>query len=183
MSASQLTGKLEEKQGSVGSGQSSLSSSGSDSEARLLASNADYDHVRNTTLMFFLDRLFIASKDGKEARTLHDLSCLFGNKDFTKEMRQIVGASRNGLRKFLQSYPSLFTIDGDKVYLTQLEQETSGGTYNKEAVEYFTNKLLQFGSSLVPIKNLFGYRSQARQEVRHVSGKNIIEFKQFLSSN
>lgn len=168
------------------SGQSSLSScNSSDTESRLLNSNADYDHIRNTTLMFFLDRLYIASKDGKEARTLHDLSCLFGTKDFTKEMRQIVGASRNGLKKFLQSYPSLFTIEGDKVYLTQLKQDSNQSVrdYNKEAVEYFTQKLLQFGASLVPIRNLFGYRSQASQEVRHVSGKNTKEFKQFLSAH
>lgn len=170
---------------SQGSELSSLSSQNSDEQANLRLSNADYDHIRNTTLMFFLDRLFLASKEGKEARTLHDLSCLFGTKDFTKEMRQIVGASRNGLKKFLQAYPSLFTIEGDKVYLTQLEQEASQSArdYNKEAVEYFRQKLLQFGTSLVPIKNLFGYRSQASQEVRHVSGKNAKEFRQFLSQN
>lgn len=173
------------------SGQCSLSSgssngsAGEDGEARLLSSNADYDRIRNTTLMFFLDRLVIASKDGKEARTLHDLSCLFGTKDFTKEMRQIAGASQNGLKKFLESYPSLFTIEGDKVYLTQLQQNADSNSvrdYNKEAVEYFTHKLQQFGTSLVPIRNLFGYRSQASQEVRHISGKNTKEFKQFLTA-
>lgn len=174
--------------GGAQSGQSSLSSqSGGEEQQRHQTSNADYDHIRNTTLMFFLDRLFIASKEGKESRTLHDLSCLFGTRDFTKDMRQIVGASRNGLRKFLQSYPSLFTIDGDKVYLTQLKQEASGASstrdYNREAVDYFTEKLVQFGASLVPIRNLFGYRSQASQEVRHVSGKSTKEFKQFLSAN
>lgn len=136
--------------------------------------------------MFFLDRLVIASKDGKEARTLHDLSCLFGTKDFTKEMRQIVGASRNGLKKFLESYPSLFTIDGNKVYLTQLQQNAGSNftrDYNQEAVEYFTHKLQQFGTSLVPIRNLFGYRSQASQEVRHISGKNTKEFRHFLTAH
>jgi len=173
------------KRGSVQSGHSSLSSGTSDSE-RLLSSNADYDHIRNTTLMFFLDRLFLASREGKETRTLHDLSCLFGTKEFTKEMRQIVGASRNGLKKFLQSYPSLFTIEGDKVFLTQLKEDSGASKtrdYNQEAVDYFTQKLLQFGASLVPIRNLFGYRSQASQEVRHVSGKNTAEFRQFLAAH
>ena len=44
-------------------------------------------------------------------RTLHDLSCQFGTKGFSKEMRQIAGGSQSGLRKFLQqvwdSYSSL----------------------------------------------------------------------------
>lgn len=183
---SECQSSLSEKCASLHSGQSSLSSSGqANDEAKLLSSNADYDRIRNKTLLFFLDRLYIASQDGKEARTLHDLSCLFGTKEFTKEMRQVVGASRNGLSKFLQSYPSLFTIEGDKVYLTQLKQDlaTPIRDYNKEAVEYFKQKLLQFGTSLVPIKNLFGYRSQASQEVRHVSGKSTRDFKQFLRAH
>lgn len=171
------------------SGQSSLTSngtgSGDETRAGPRTSNADYDNIRNTTLLFFLDRLYIASREGKEARTLHDLSCLFGTREFTKEMRQIVGASRNGLKKFLQSYPSLFTIEGDRVLLTQLKQDAiaPGRDYHQEAVDYFTQKLLQFGTSLVPIKNLFGYRSQASQEVRHVSGKNIRDFRQFLRAH
>jgi hypothetical protein len=153
--------------------------------ARTQMSSAEYEHVRNKTLLFFLDRLYLASKEGKEARTLHDLSCLFGTREFTKEMRQVVGASRNGLKMFLQSYPSLFLIEGDKVHLTQLKDDTqtSQRDYNKEAVEYFKQKLAQFGNSLVPIKNLFGYRSQASQEVRHVSGKNVRDFKRFLKLN
>lgn len=148
----------------------------------------DYDQIRNQTLMFFLDRLFLDSQEGKSVRSLHDLSCLFGTKDFTKEMRQIVGASRNGLKKFLESYPSLFTIEGDKVYWNQLKQDgpngqSSGRDYTKEALEYFSKKLEQFGASRVPIRYLFGYRSQATQEVRHVSGKNIREFRSFLGSH
>jgi hypothetical protein len=35
-------------------------------------------------------------------RTLHDLSCQFGTRGFSKEMRQIAGGSQSGLRKFLQ---------------------------------------------------------------------------------
>ena len=35
-------------------------------------------------------------------RTLHDLSCQFGTKGFSKEMRQIAGGSQSGLKKFLQ---------------------------------------------------------------------------------
>jgi len=68
----------------------------------------DYDFVRNTTLLFFLDRLI----EKGQPRSLHDLSCQFGTKGFTKEMRQIAGGSQAGLLKFLSQYPSIFTIHG-----------------------------------------------------------------------
>lgn len=73
---------------------------------------SDYDAVRDQALLFFLDHLL--GKKGP-AKTLHDLSCQFGAKGFTKEMRQVAGGSLSGLRKFLQQFPSLFTIEGDNV--------------------------------------------------------------------
>jgi len=154
-------------------------------ENLLPTSSANYEIIRNKTLLFFLDHLYMSSSEGKKARSLHDLSCLFGTREFTKEMRQIVGASRNGLKKFLQSFPSLFQIEDDLVYCTHFREDSgqSSRDYNKEAVDYFRQKLLQFGTSMVPIKNLFGYRSQASQEVRHISGKSANDFKRFLKAN
>lgn len=70
-----------------------------------------YEEIRNMTLLFFLEKLV----DKGQSRSLHDLSCQFGKKGFTKEMKQIAGNSQNGLRKFLNSYPYIFTIDGDQV--------------------------------------------------------------------
>lgn len=188
------------------SGSSVSSSAGSSPSSLAARSNANYDRIRNETLMFFLDRLI--SDPGTGGRSLHDLSCLFGSREFTKEMRQIVGASRNGLRKFLQSFPSLFTIEGDLVHLTSLDRPAApssgatsngvaGGTmasgglrsglgardYQREAVDYFASKLAEFGHSQVPIRYLFGYRSQASQEVRHVSGRTAPEFQQFLADH
>jgi len=61
----------------------------------------EYEMARNMTLLFFLERLL----DKGEPRTVHDLSCQFGNKEFTKEMRQIAGGSQSG--KFLYSSTSL----------------------------------------------------------------------------
>lgn len=142
----------------------------------------DYDHIRNMTLMFFLERLI----DKGEPRTLHDLSCQFGTKGFTKEMRQIAGGSQSGLRKFLSKYPSLFTIDEDQVSVTCYSQESDEGDgkpirdYAYEAVEYFRNKLEQYGNAEVPIKSLLGHRSQATPEIRHISGQHGREFKDFL---
>lgn len=52
----------------------------------------EYETARNMTLLFFLERLL----DKGEPRTLHDLSCQFGAKGFTKEMRQIAGGSQSG---------------------------------------------------------------------------------------
>lgn len=52
----------------------------------------EYEAARNLTLLFFLERLM----ERGEPRTLHDLSCQFGSKGFTKEMRQIAGGSQSG---------------------------------------------------------------------------------------
>ncbi|XP_077495589.1 egl_like_exo domain-containing protein isoform X2 [Amblyomma americanum] len=143
----------------------------------------DYDHTKNMTLMFFLDRLM----DKGQPRTLHDLSCQFGTKGFTKEMRQIAGGSQSGLRKFLQQYPFLFTIDGDQVSVTSFEGDSGGSSpqrdYVQEAIDYFRAKLEQYGNAEVPIKSLLGHRSQATPEIRHVSGQHGREFRDFLAKH
>ncbi|XP_049953777.1 egalitarian protein homolog [Schistocerca serialis cubense] len=153
--------------------------------------STEYELVRNMTLLFFFERLM----DKGGPRTLHDLSCQFGAKGFTKEMRQIAGGSQSGLKKFLSQYPALFCFDGDYVYVNgysplSVEQESGNNAvkyssgkrdYAQEAVEYFSHKLMQYGAGIdVPIKSLLGHRSQASPEVRHISGQNIREFKEFL---
>ena len=55
--------------------------------------------------------------------------------------------------------------------------------YTKEAVEFFRDKLAQYGEAEVPLKSLLGHRSQAPPEVRHVSGQHSREFKDFLCKN
>jgi len=144
----------------------------------------DYEHYRNLTLMFFFEKLL--EKGGP--RTLHDLSCQFGTKGFSKEMRQIAGGSQSGLRKFLGQYPSLFTVDGEWVSITQTIKvpgtaaSPADRDYVNEAVDYFRNKLRQYGAGTeVPIKSLLGHRSQAPPEVRHISGQHVKEFKDFLA--
>ena len=139
----------------------------------------EYENLRNLTLMFFLDRLM----DKGQPRTLHDLSCQFGTKGFTKEMRQIAGGSQSGLRKFLSQYPSLFTIDGDNVFITKVgvgKDSTKTRDYVQEAVDYFVHKLQMYGDAEVPIRSLLGHRSQAPLEIRHVSGHNARDFCDFL---
>lgn len=149
--------------------------------------SSEYEMVRNMTLLFFFERLM----DKGGPRTLHDLSCQFGAKGFTKEMRQIAGGSQSGLKKFLSQYPALFTISGDFVHVNQftggaVDSESPNTRvrerdYAKEAVEYFSSKLIQYGvGTEVPIRSLLGHRSQASPEVRHISGQHISTFKEFL---
>ncbi|XP_072381573.1 uncharacterized protein egl [Diabrotica undecimpunctata] len=143
-----------------------------------------YEMARNMTLLFFFERLL----DKGEPRTLHDLSCQFGSKGFTKEMRQIAGGSQSGLKKFLTQYPSLFCMDGDYVtvntFQTCSSRDSSGKDYTTQAVEYFSEKLAQYGEGTeVPIRSLLGHRSQASPEVRHVSGQHFHEFREFLSKH
>uniref|UniRef100_A0A6P7FEZ2 Uncharacterized protein LOC114328693 n=1 Tax=Diabrotica virgifera virgifera TaxID=50390 RepID=A0A6P7FEZ2_DIAVI len=140
-----------------------------------------YEMARNMTLLFFFERLL----DKGEPRTLHDLSCQFGSKGFTKEMRQIAGGSQSGLKKFLTQYPSLFCMDGDYVtvntFQTCSSRDSPGKDYTTQAVEYFSEKLAQYGEGTeVPIRSLLGHRSQASPEVRHVSGQHFHEFREFL---
>ncbi|XP_033339239.2 egl_like_exo domain-containing protein [Megalopta genalis] len=146
----------------------------------------EYETVRNMTLLFFFELL--VDKGGP--RTLHDLSCQFGAKGFTKEMRQIAGGSQSGLKKFLSQYPILFVINDDYVSVNtfqQIAEEENGcklgskRDYAREAVEYFTNKLMQYGvGTEVPISSLLGHRSQASPEVRHISGQHYKKFRDFL---
>ena len=155
----------------------------------------DYETNRNLTLMFFLEKLLVekgstGDSNGSNTRSLHDLSCQFGTRGFSKEMRQIAGGSQAGLKKFLLQYPSLFTINGEQVCITQSSRlcgngnvgsgsnghdgEEGGRNYNKEAIEYFKNRLKAYGPGTeVPIKSLLGHRSQAPPEVRHISGKML----------
>jgi len=140
---------------------------------------ATYESLRNQTLLFFVEKLL-----EKSPRSLHDLSCQFGSKHFTKEMRQIAGGSQAGLKKFLLQYPSIFTLDAEFVSYTTGVKQKIHRDYNREAVEYFRNRLLQYGFNVrVPIKSLLGHRSQANTEVRHVSGQHINEFRDFLERN
>ncbi|CAD5218836.1 unnamed protein product [Bursaphelenchus okinawaensis] len=151
--------------------------------------NTKMDEARNMALLFFMDHLM--QKNGR--RTIHDLSCQFGARGFTQEMRDAVGTTQEGLTDFLSSFSSLFEVDGDQVILkgfgemdgkNHLMQMPAAGRqrdYEKEAVEFFEQKLQKFGPEL-QIKSLLGHRSQAAPEVRLVSGRHLKDFCEFLST-
>jgi exonuclease 3'-5' domain-containing protein 1 len=88
----------------------------------------------------------------------------------------------------LLQYPSLFIVDGEYVNVNCFQIRDKGVTstkdYNQEAIEYFSQKLLQYGAGTeVPIKSLLGHRSQASPQVRHISGQHIKEFADFLAKH
>lgn len=90
-----------------------------------------YEVARNMTLLFFFERLL----DKGEPRTLHDLSCQFGSKGFTKEMRQIAGGSQSGLKKFLTQYPSLFAVEGEYVTISTYHSNSSKSSSGKKLID------------------------------------------------
>lgn len=96
-----------------------------------------YELARNMTLLFFFEQLL----DKGEPRTLHDLSCQFGSKGFTKEMRQIAGGSQSGLKKFLLKYPALFAIDGDYVTINSFQNEKDPKSNSGKFYVYFDIKI------------------------------------------
>uniref|UniRef100_A0AC34Q737 3'-5' exonuclease domain-containing protein n=1 Tax=Panagrolaimus sp. JU765 TaxID=591449 RepID=A0AC34Q737_9BILA len=147
------------------------------------------DDAKNMALLFFMDHLM--QKNGR--RTIHDLSCQFGARGFSPEMREAVGTTQEGLTEFLQAHPSLFTVEGDQVilkgfgeidgknHLMKMPATGRNRDYEREAVEFFEQKLQKFGPELL-IKSLLGHRSQAAPEVRVISGRHLKEFTEFLSS-
>lgn len=73
----------------------------------------EYELARNMTLLFFLERIL----DKGEPRTLHDLSCQFGAKGFTREMRQIAGGSQSGEFYFYFSCKFFFGVYRKRVMI------------------------------------------------------------------
>ncbi|EPB76995.1 hypothetical protein ANCCEY_03903 [Ancylostoma ceylanicum] len=113
------------------------------------------EEAKNMALLFFMDHLM--QKNGR--RTIHDLSCQFGARGFSEEMRNAVGTTQEGLTEFLQQHPSLFTLEGDQVILNGfgditaknnplLQSASRNRDYEKEAVEFFVMKLTKFGPEL-----------------------------------
>jgi exonuclease 3'-5' domain-containing protein 1 len=113
--------------------------------------SCEYEMVRNKTLLFFFERLM----DKGGPRTLHDLSCQFGAKGFTKEMRQIAGGSQSGLKKFLSQYPSLFCINGDFVYVNQFTGQPTGKSSRPDSNVLAPNFLFAFFGNVVVVISLF----------------------------
>lgn len=102
----------------------------------------EYETARNLTLLFFLERLM----ERGEPRTLHDLSCQFGSKGFTKEMRQIAGGSQSGeLFEHAQQFSfllnnsiSIVTIEFDNVNWPELMNVTINLDFIHETLNLFS---------------------------------------------
>ncbi|OQV20295.1 hypothetical protein BV898_05846 [Hypsibius exemplaris] len=183
------------------------SSSGSNGHASTLLSPQRVREAKYEVLLFFVELLM-----EHKSRKLHDLSCLFGSPNFSAEMKQVVGGSQMGLKRFLLKHPSLFTIKGDTVTMTcyDLEDVFRNGfsapngvatsikgqdevprpttTPEEEAVEYFRSKLLASPvkddiRQAMPLRSLIGHRSQAPEKIRFIMGRNLPDFIRFVRSH
>ncbi|KAF6200505.1 hypothetical protein GE061_004948 [Apolygus lucorum] len=130
--------------------------------------STEYEFVRNMTLLFFFERLM----DKGGPRTLHDLSCQFGAKGFTKEMRQIAGGSQSGsqaspevrhisgqhireFRDFLCRYPEAFIVTEETVMLKEYEGREPRPFHELEEVQVdsaATNRLVNFFEQCLDMK-------------------------------
>lgn len=68
--------------------------------------------VAHQAILFMLDVLM---RNSKQTLTLEELYDSFGDKSFTPQMLRAVGGNEQGLKQFLQRYPSLFTVNGDMI--------------------------------------------------------------------
>lgn len=68
--------------------------------------------VAHQAILFMLDVLM---RNNKPNLTLAELYDSFGDKSFTPQMLRAVGGNEQGLKQFLQRYPSLFTVNGDNI--------------------------------------------------------------------
>jgi len=66
--------------------------------------------VAHQAILFMLDVLM---RNNKSNLTLAELYDSFGDKSFTPQMLRAVGGNEQGLKQFLQRYPSLFSVIGD----------------------------------------------------------------------
>lgn len=69
------------------------------------------DDAGHKAMLYFLEILM----NSPAPLTISQLAGRFGSRNFTSEMRQAAGGNETGLKKFLQKYPSLFTVNGNLV--------------------------------------------------------------------
>ena len=71
------------------------------------------DDAGHKAMLYFLEILM----NSPAPLTISQLAGRFGSRNFTSEMRQAAGGNETGLKKFLQKYPSLFTVNGNLVII------------------------------------------------------------------
>lgn len=82
--------------------------------------------VAHQAILFMLDVLM---RSNKPALKLDELYDSFGDKSFTPQMLRAVGGNEQGLRAFLLTYPSLFTINNDLISANSGTNNASGGQF------------------------------------------------------
>ena len=140
------------------------------------------------SILYFVELLMNSNRP----LTIAQLAGHFGDRSFTPEMRTAAGGNEMGLRKFMEKYPSLFTIRGNQVSIygcldddigpSDVCEEADGVpdvTAEMSAVGYFRSKLMPKGNRWIEIKSLAGHLSQATPEVRKLVGPQV-EFVKWL---
>lgn len=148
-------------------------------------------------MLYFLEVLMNHSPS---PLSISQLAGRFGSRNFTSEMRQAAGGNEAGLKKFLLKYPSLFTVNGNLVCLTDgtcwsssvnnnvrdSSPASSSSSFSlpevsieTEAVQYFRSKFLKKGEKWMATKSLAGHLSQASAEIRECVGPQN-EFEDWL---
>ncbi|XP_036358104.1 uncharacterized protein LOC115210757 isoform X1 [Octopus sinensis] len=148
-------------------------------------------------MLYFLEVLMNHSPS---PLSISQLAGRFGSRNFTSEMRHAAGGNEAGLKKFLLKYPSLFTVNGNLVCLTDgtcwsssvnnnvrdSSPASSSSSFSlpevsieTEAVQYFRSKFLKKGEKWMATKSLAGHLSQASAEIRECVGPQN-EFEDWL---
>ncbi|XP_013412851.1 uncharacterized protein LOC106175412 [Lingula anatina] len=149
------------------------------------------DEPSHKAMLYFLEILM----NSDNALTISQLAGRFGSRSFSAEMRQAAGGNEAGLRRFLLKYPALFSVNGNMVSAnTELGSLGGGGgsgggssepaprDAEKEAIQYFAQKMMRKEDTWIPIKSLAGHLSQAPLDIRNVVGPQS-EFKKFLTAH
>ena len=129
----------------------------------------------------------------------------FTRRRFSNEMRIAVNGSELGLKALLIKFPSIFTINGNYVGLTdwqgdesKMPQDSSdseasskSGKKNTfipnvsaemEAVRFFQDKFVKRSSREMQVRSLAGHLSQASSSIRRVVGPQL-QFKMWLKKH
>lgn len=97
------------------------------------------DDAGHKAMLYFLEILM----NSPAPLTISQLAGRFGSRNFTSEMRQAAGGNETGLKKFLQKYPSLFTVNGNLVFVNLPEISYECHNIMHHECSYISNLILE----------------------------------------
>lgn len=150
------------------------------------------------TMLYFFEILMNMNKPV----SLSYLMGHFTKRSFTAEMRFATGGTESGLRNLFSKYPSIFTLQGNCVGLTDWQTSNDSNSISREssdsdltnnnknsfipnvsaemeAVKFFQDKFIKRSSREMAVKSLAGHLSQASLSIRKVVGPQL-QFRSWL---